>query len=150
MENPQLSGPGRIARDNNQKKRGGALIEVRCSHRGSDRRTSLSTPAARPTKQTISGKKPKIFVRGSIDSSGSKTEIYALALQAALWSGIVDSDKARQTVERLMVPDMFNGWGVRALSENERALQPDRLSLGHRMAHDNSINFHWVPALRIC
>jgi len=69
VENPQLSGPGRIARDNNQKKRGGALIEVRCSHRGSDRRTSLSTPAARPTKQTISGKKPKIFVRGSIDTS---------------------------------------------------------------------------------
>lgn len=55
----------------------GALqrYRLRCSHRGSDRRTSLSTPAARPTKQTVSGKKPKIFVRGSIDISGSKTEI---------------------------------------------------------------------------
>ena len=52
---------------------------------------------------------------------------YALALQAdkkpcavlssnpghALWSGIADIDKARQTAERLMADDLFNGWGIR-------------------------------------
>src|SRR5262249_22244870 len=58
-------------------------------------------------------------------------QYYALALQAghkpaavvasnpgqALWGGIVDPDKARPTVERLMADDMFSGWGIRTLSE---------------------------------
>ena len=60
--------------------------------------------------------------------------IYALALQAdkqpasvvasnagqVLWSGIADEDKGRRTMERLMQDDMFNGWGVRTLSSEEK------------------------------
>lgn len=64
--------------------------------------------------------------------------IYALALQVgrepvavvssnpghALWSGIADEEKARRTMERLMADDVFNGWGVRTLSEKERRYNP--------------------------
>jgi glycogen debranching enzyme len=79
--------------------------------------------------------------------------IYALALQAgghpvavvssnpghALWSGIVDEDKARRTMERLMADDVFNGWGMRTLSEKERHYNPIGYHLGTVWPHDNSI-----------
>jgi len=78
---------------------------------------------------------------------------YALALQAgnkpaavvssnpgqALWTGIIDRDKAQQTVERLMADDMFNGWGIRTLSEKERRYNPIGYHLGTVWPHDNSI-----------
>ena len=78
---------------------------------------------------------------------------YALALQAtqepvrvissnpghALWAGIADEEKARRTVERMMADDMFNGWGVRTLSGNERRYNPFGYHLGTIWPHDNSI-----------
>ena len=79
--------------------------------------------------------------------------VYALALQAdkkpvavvssnpgqALWTGIAEQEKARRTMERLMTDDMFNGWGVRTLSENERRYNPVGYHLGTVWPHDNSI-----------
>jgi glycogen debranching enzyme len=79
--------------------------------------------------------------------------VYALALQAdkkpvavvssnpgqALWTGIAEEEKARRTMERLMVDDMFNGWGVRTLSEKERRYNPVGYHLGTVWPHDNSI-----------
>ncbi|MBI4493925.1 MAG: amylo-alpha-1,6-glucosidase [Chloroflexi bacterium] len=78
---------------------------------------------------------------------------YALALQAgsqpaavvssnpghALWSGIVDPRKARQTAERLMADDLFTGWGIRTLSERERRYSPIAYHLGTVWPHDNSL-----------
>jgi glycogen debranching enzyme len=78
---------------------------------------------------------------------------YALALQQdnrpaevlssnaghALWAGIADAKKARQTAERLMGDDMFNGWGVRTLSSRERQYNPLGYHLGTVWPHDNSI-----------
>jgi glycogen debranching enzyme len=78
---------------------------------------------------------------------------YALALQAdhqpaavvssnpgqALWTGIVDPDKAQRTVEALMADDMFNGWGVRTLSTQERRYNPLGYHLGTVWPHDNAI-----------
>ena len=113
----------------------------------------MCAPAS-PTRRTGSGKKRKICARDSIATFLLEDKrFYALALQAdhkpaavissnpgqALWSGIVDSDKARQTVERLMAPDMFNGWGIRTLSENERRYNPIGYHLGTVWPHDNSI-----------
>lgn len=79
--------------------------------------------------------------------------IYAMALQAgnqpvtvvssnpghALWTGIADDDKARRTMERLMADDMFNDWGVRTLSAQERRYNPIGYHLGTVWPHDNSI-----------
>jgi glycogen debranching enzyme len=78
---------------------------------------------------------------------------YALALEAgdkpisvissnpghALWSGIADADKARRTAERLMQGDMFSGWGVRTLSQQEVRYNPVGYHLGTVWPHDNSI-----------
>jgi len=83
----------------------------------------------------------------------AERQCYALALQAehkpvgvissnpgqALWTGIADSDKARQTVARLMADDMFSGWGVRTLSAQERRYNPIGYHLGTVWPHDNAL-----------
>src|SRR5262249_33420656 len=80
-------------------------------------------------------------------------QYYALALQAghkpaavvasnpgqALWGGIVDPDKARPTVERLMAEDMFSGWGIRTLSAQERRYKPIGYHVGTVWPHDNAL-----------
>ncbi|HEX7048980.1 MAG TPA: glycogen debranching N-terminal domain-containing protein [Longimicrobiales bacterium] len=82
-----------------------------------------------------------------------KQGIYALALQAgdapaavvssnpghALWSGIAEPNKARQTAERLMSGDIFSGWGIRTLAEGEQRYNPVGYHLGTVWPHDNSI-----------
>lgn len=79
--------------------------------------------------------------------------IYALALQAdnkpcavvasnpgqALWTGIVDSQKADKTVQRLMQADMFNGWGIRTLSADNMCYNPTGYHVGTVWPHDNAI-----------
>jgi len=78
---------------------------------------------------------------------------YALALEAenrpcnvmssgpgqALWTGIVDPDKAVRTVDRLMKSDLFSGWGIRTLSAKERRYNPMGYHLGTVWPHDNSL-----------
>jgi glycogen debranching enzyme len=78
---------------------------------------------------------------------------YALALQAdkrpvsvlssnaghALWARIAEPDKAAQTVQRLMAPDMFSGWGIRTLSEREVSYNPTGYHTGTVWPHDNSL-----------
>ncbi len=57
----------------------------------------------------------------------------------ALWAGIADGKKARRTAERLVAPDMFNGWGIRTLSEEERGYNPIGYHLGTVWPHDNAL-----------
>ena len=78
---------------------------------------------------------------------------YALALQHdgrpaavissnpghALWTGIAEGVCARRTIDRLMAPDMFSGWGIRTLSAKERAYNPIGYHLGTVWPHDNAI-----------
>ena len=78
---------------------------------------------------------------------------YALALQAenkpaaviasnpgqALWAGIVDTQKAGATVNKLMAVEMFSGWGIRTLSEKERRYNPVGYHLGTVWPHDNAL-----------
>lgn len=78
---------------------------------------------------------------------------YAMALEAgrhpcrvmssnpgqALWTGIVEEDKAGRVVHRLMRPDLFNGWGIRTLSCKERRYNPMGYHLGTVWPHDNSL-----------
>jgi glycogen debranching enzyme len=39
-------------------------------------------------------------------------------------AGIVDTERAERTVQRLMAPDLFSGWGVRTLSSSHPAYNP--------------------------
>lgn len=56
-----------------------------------------------------------------------------------LWSGIVDYAKASQVAERIMAPDMFNGWGIRTLSSKMARYNPLSYHNGSVWPHDNSI-----------
>ncbi len=80
-------------------------------------------------------------------------QFYALALQKddrpcevvasnpgqALWTGIVDEDKAERVVRRLFAKDMFNGWGIRTLSSEAKRYNPIGYHVGTVWPHDNSI-----------
>jgi glycogen debranching enzyme len=57
----------------------------------------------------------------------------------ALWCGIADEDKALQTVQRLMRPDMVSGWGLRTVSNNSKSYNPMSYHNGSVWPHDNSI-----------
>ncbi len=83
----------------------------------------------------------------------AKRGFFALALQKdgepcvvrssnpgqALWTGIVDEDKARSTVDMLMSGEMYNGWGIRTLSVKAMRYNPIAYHLGTVWPHDNSI-----------
>ncbi len=61
-----------------------------------------------------------------------KNQVKSIASNPALClaTGIVDDDKARHVVDRLMAPDMFSGWGVRTLSSEHPAFNPLAYHLG--------------------
>lgn len=80
-------------------------------------------------------------------------EFFALALESedrpcavissnpgqALWTGIVDADKAGKVVDRLLKPDMYSGWGIRTLSQCEARFNPIGYHLGTVWPHDNAL-----------
>ena len=61
-----------------------------------------------------------------------KNQVKTIASNPALClaTGIVDDDKARYVVDRLMSPDMFSGWGLRTLSSDHPAFNPLAYHLG--------------------
>ena len=72
---------------------------------------------------------------------GDKRPVKTIASNAGhlLWSGIVRPDRAERVVRRLLEPDMWSGWGVRTLSENNPAYNPFSYQLGSVWPHDNGI-----------
>lgn len=59
----------------------------------------------------------------------------------ALWTGIVDQDRATEVVRRVMEPDMFSGWGIRTLSADDRSYDPVDYQVGSIWPHDNALIF---------
>jgi glycogen debranching enzyme len=72
-------------------------------------------------------------------ASGQDCEVLTSNPGHALWSGISSQDHARWTAERLMGPDMLNGWGIRTVSSDAVAYHPIGYHLGTVWPHDNSI-----------
>lgn len=56
-----------------------------------------------------------------------------------LWGGIVDDDKAEHVVRRLLQPDLWSGWGIRTLSQENPAFNPFSYQLGSVWPHDNAV-----------
>ena len=56
-----------------------------------------------------------------------------------LWCGIVDDEKARLTVERMLQPDMVSGWGIRTISDATPSYNPMSYHNGSIWPHDNSL-----------
>lgn len=56
-----------------------------------------------------------------------------------LYSGIVSQDKSEAVVKKLLSDEMFNGWGIRTMGENEAGYNPASYHNGSVWPHDNSI-----------
>ncbi|MFQ5472052.1 MAG: glycogen debranching N-terminal domain-containing protein [Dehalococcoidia bacterium] len=72
---------------------------------------------------------------------GKKRQVDSISSNAGqcLWTGIVDSDRAGALIERMMAPDMFNGWGIRTLSSEMARYNPLSYHNGTVWPHDNSL-----------
>ena len=53
--------------------------------------------------------------------------------------GIIDEDKAEAVAARLMMPDLFSGWGIRTLSDRHPAFNPFAYHLGSVWPATNAI-----------
>jgi glycogen debranching enzyme len=56
-----------------------------------------------------------------------------------LWSGLVNPERARRVIARLLQPDMWSGWGIRTLSTKNPAFNPFSYQNGSIWPHDNGI-----------
>lgn len=75
----------------------------------------------------------------ALDADKQPVDALASNMGHALWTGIVDVDKAPLVVERLMSPEMFSGWGVRTLATTMGAYNPLGYHNGSVWPHDNAI-----------
>jgi glycogen debranching enzyme len=73
-----------------------------------------------------------------------------------LFARILSQERARAVAQRFMQPDLFSGWGVRTMSQEERVFNPLSYHRGSVWPHDNSIVAHGMalyefrePALRL-
>ena len=72
---------------------------------------------------------------------GDKKKVLSVASNPGrcLWSGIVPPERAERVVKRLLASDMRTGWGIRTLSADNPAYNPNSYQNGAIWAHDNSL-----------
>jgi glycogen debranching enzyme len=75
----------------------------------------------------------------SLDTDGSQVDSLTSNIGHLLWSGIVDTSKARAVAGHLLGPKLFSGWGVRTLAEGEKRFNPIGYHVGTVWPFDNSI-----------
>jgi glycogen debranching enzyme len=80
----------------------------------------------------------KKFFAEALDKKGQCDVISSNPAQA-LWSGIVDGERAGNVVGRIFEEDMFSGWGIRTLSSREKRYNPLGYHTGTVWPHDNSL-----------
>src|SRR5581483_7864541 len=74
-----------------------------------------------------------------LDADKKPIDALASNMGHALWTGIVDEDKAALVAARLVSPEMFSGWGVRTLGTNMIGFNPISYHCGSVWPHDNAI-----------
>ena len=72
---------------------------------------------------------------------GDKNPVWSVASNPGhcLWSGIAPPDRAARVAKRLMAPDMWSGWGIRTLSADHPAYNPNSYQCGSVWPHDNGL-----------
>jgi glycogen debranching enzyme len=75
----------------------------------------------------------------ALDGDKQRVDATASNMGHLLWSGIVDERRAEQVVRRLMRKDLFNGWGIRSLSEEAEGFDPLGYHIGTVWPHDTAI-----------
>lgn len=82
--------------------------------------------------------KDKKFFAEALDKNG-KCDVISSNPAQALWSEIIEPEKAHMVVDRIFQKDMFSGWGIRTLSSNEKRYNPLGYHNGTIWPHDNSL-----------
>lgn len=75
----------------------------------------------------------------ALDGDKNQVKIVTSNVGQCLWSGIVDEEKARKVVKRLLAPDMFSGWGIRTVSKSAKIYNPMSYHNGSVWPHDNAV-----------
>jgi glycogen debranching enzyme len=77
----------------------------------------------------------------AVGLDGEKRPIDSLTsnIGHCLWTGIVDEDKARRVVDRLMSHELYSGWGIRTLASSMGGYNPISYHCGSVWPHDTSI-----------
>jgi putative sterol carrier protein len=75
----------------------------------------------------------------ALDGQKRKVDALTSNIGHLLWSGIVDTDKARQVADQLMGERLFSGWGVRTMATGDGGYNPIGYHVGTVWPHDNSM-----------
>ena len=75
----------------------------------------------------------------ALDADKQPVDALASNMGHCLWSGIVDADRAGAVAERLVSPEMWNGWGIRTLASDEVAFDPMSYHCGTVWPHDGAL-----------
>lgn len=75
----------------------------------------------------------------ALDGDGKPVDSITSNPGHCLSLGILFPDKAHSVAERLMAPDMFNGWGIRTLSRDAPAYNPMGYHVGSVWPHDTGL-----------
>ena len=82
------------------------------------------------------------FYAMALDADKKPLEVIASNPGHLLFSRIISKERARTVASRLMRDDMFSGWGLRTMSQEERVFNPLSYHRGSVWPHDNSIIAH--------
>jgi glycogen debranching enzyme len=79
------------------------------------------------------------FYAMALDGDKRRMDAIGSNVGHCLWSGIVAPDRARLVIDRLMVPDMFSGWGLRTYAAGQPGYNPIGYHTGTVWPHDVSL-----------
>jgi glycogen debranching enzyme len=82
------------------------------------------------------------FYAMALDRNKQPLEVISSNPGQLLFTRIVNRERARAIVSRMMREDMFSGWGWRTLSAEERVFNPLSYHRGSVWPHDNSLIAH--------
>ncbi len=75
----------------------------------------------------------------ALEQGGKQVASVTSNAAQVLWTGIASPDHAARVAARVMRPDMFSGWGVRALSAEHAAFDPLAYQQGSVWPFDNAL-----------
>jgi len=83
--------------------------------------------------------KDEKFFALAIDGNGKQVNSVTSNPGHCLMTGIIDDERVKFVVDRLLKSDMFTGWGVRTMASSMGAYSPISYHNGTVWPHDNSI-----------
>ncbi|MFD5025724.1 glycogen debranching N-terminal domain-containing protein [Streptomyces sp. NPDC058373] len=75
----------------------------------------------------------------ALDGAGRQVDALASDAGHLLWSGILDTPRARRVGQRLLEPDFFTGWAIRTLAAGQPCYHPLSYHRGSAWPHDNAV-----------